>query len=203
MRNLPIDTVSSESTVSADGTPIPSLETPPPDESQTPPRRKPGRPRIHPKKEPTRLPYRVKRRKSPVRITPAVEISVAAMAAAGVPRHRVAKALNISPTTALDVMHRPSTQELISEMRETIRRVALEGVKGLSRNAWDWANDVAREKADPRAFDALSRSLLSMEKLSSSASGESRKVEGVFTHEAVAPTEELRALLKALREEPE
>lgn len=173
----PTDTASSGSTASAGSTATPS-----------------SRPRTS--GEPS---TRRRAKKAPTKVTPAVEISIAAMGAAGVSRRQTARALKISPDTVQEVMHRPTTQGLITEMRDVIKRVALEGIKGLSQNAWAWATQIARDQRDPRAFDAVARSLLSMEKLSSSASGESRKIEGTFTHDLADPSEELSQLIQALR----
>ena len=163
--------------------------------------------RIDPSKAPSealppksrRFLVRKRKQKNHTKVTTAVETSTAAMVAAGVPRRRIAKALDVSTTTVQNIVGKPETQELITEIRDQIKRVALVAAQKVSREAWDWVEEVARAKRDPRDFDSLMRGLMAMEKLSSSASGEARRIEGTVAVDHGEISREIRELVEALR----
>ena len=94
------------------------------------------------------------------------------MAAGGVSTRTTAEVLRLSPTTITQVKKREEVRDLITKLRETIRGVALEAISRGQEQAWSWLNEIVEAK-DPRAFDYVTRGLSALEKVASSASGDS------------------------------
>lgn len=132
-------------------------------------------------------------------VTPIVEQEIAAMGALGVSRRVAATALRLPPSTVGKVLSSPHVQDLIGRFREAIRADSLERAVTINTKAWQLADEVLTKK-DPRGFDSVMRGLHATEKIAASASGEARRIEGVFQVAHADLTEEARELLRALAE---
>lgn len=135
---------------------------------------------------------------TPGKVTPAVVDQVAAMTAMGVSAKKAAEALNLSSSTINKIRGQAEVKVLIGRLRESIREVALSHIAKTQEATWAWLSKVISAE-DPKAFDAITRGLSALEKISSSTSGEARKVEGEITHyEGTDVKEEAKNLLDAL-----
>jgi len=103
------------------------------------------------------------------------EMIVGQMKSLGVSTHKIADMLRMSRASVNTILARPQVQEFISQTREAIRHVTLAQVQQAQENIGTWLQEVIQSR-DPKAFDAISRGVLALEKTSSSASGENRPV---------------------------
>jgi len=126
-----------------------------------------------------------------------VENQVAVMTAAGFGAHPIARALEVGVETVRGVQARPAVQAQIEEMRLRLRDLVMQKQEQITVKAYEWLGEVVEGKEDAKAFDALTRGLNSMERVASSASGESHKIDATVVTESNAP-EEARALVLAL-----
>lgn len=137
------------------------------------------------------------RPKHPRKVTPAVVDQVAVLAAGGVSTRDAAKALKLAPGTITAIKSREEVQALIVRLRETIRELSLTEIAKGQQRAWDWLGEIVDLK-DSKSFDLVTRGLAALEKISSSTSGEARRVEGVVIHEHTDNRNEARELLHRL-----
>jgi len=105
----------------------------------------------------------------------------------------------VSHRTVTTDLTKPKSQEELAALRATARAKMLDSTaNGLVDGATALEQKTLDDR-DPKGFDAASRGLLNLEKVSSSASGEARRVEVNDTSPGKAPTaEDLRELIRAI-----
>src|SRR3990167_461262 len=114
--------------------------------------------------------------------TPAEEEQVARLAAAGIAKMHIQKSLRLSQEMVNTILGMPHVQEFMQQTQ----------VK-----AMDWLEQTVDAK-DARAFDVVSRGVLSLEKTAASASGESRPNVQVAVINQQTESAEVQALIRAL-----
>lgn len=131
-------------------------------------------------------------------VTPALETQIASMVAVGgVSQTQAARATGVAVTTVQSILKKPEVQRTIAEMREATREISLSKAVAVAESSWDWLAEVVKSR-DSRAFDQITRGLAALERTSSSASGEARRLDAVVTTTKDLVTEAddvLRALL--------
>ena len=132
-----------------------------------------------------------------VPLTPAEEEQIAKMAAVGVGIRDIATRLRRSRDAVGAVLATPEVQEFMRQCREATRTITLAGVHETQTKAMDWLGEVV-ESRDPRAFDAVSRGVLNLEKTAASASGEARAQVQVAVLNQQQESDEVRDLIRAL-----
>jgi len=121
------------------------------------------------------------------------------MRAKGHVNPEIATALRVSERTIrIDLAH-PASREELAALRDKARLKMLESTaNGLVDGATALVQKTLDDR-DPKGFDAASRGLLNLEKVSSSASGEARKVEVNDTTPGKGATaEDLRELIRKI-----
>ena len=142
------------------------------------------------------------RRRGPDRVprrprgTDGAEISVAGMAAQGISVRRIGRAMAISEGMVKEIRARPHVQTYVAECREATRHLLVDRVLSVAADTADWAADEAQAAHDPRTLKSLTGALLDLERVSASASGESRPVTQVAVVNQMG--EEAAELIRAL-----
>lgn len=99
------------------------------------------------------------------------ETKTLALAAAGIPQTEVARTLGLGREQVGRLVRDPENAGLLTQLRASIRAKTLEAVERSQAARWDWV-DQAVEAKDGRTFDQVTRGLLHLERIASSASGE-------------------------------
>lgn len=100
---------------------------------------------------------------------------VAVMSAQGLTKGTISKALSIEMGKLNYLLSLPETQIEIQRCREIVKQVASSALPTLIAKGFALAEGAADER-DAKSFDAATRGLAALEKISSSASGEDRRV---------------------------
>ena len=129
--------------------------------------------------------------------TPAEEEQVARLAAAGIAKMHIQKSLRLSQEMVNTILGMPHVQEFMQQVREATRAITLAGIQQTQVKAMDWLEQTVDAK-DARAFDVVSRGVLSLEKTAASASGESRPNVQVAVINQQTESAEVQALIRAL-----
>ena len=131
------------------------------------------------------------------RVTPLVEQHVAAMIAAGTSQHQISAALKVPRSAIATIAAKPTTQELVVALRETIRNSTLYGLQAATEGAYDFLAGTIQSR-DAKSFQLVANGLANMERTAASASGESRRVDATLTGQLdTNVTAEAKAILAA------
>ena len=131
------------------------------------------------------------------RVTPLVEQHVAAMIAAGTSQRQVSTALKLPRDAVATIAAKPTTQELVVALRETIRNSTLYGLQAATEGAYDFLAGTIQSR-DAKSFQLVANGLANMERTAASASGESRRVDATLTGQLdTNVTAEAKAILAA------
>lgn len=131
------------------------------------------------------------------RVTPLVEQHVAAMLAGGTSQHQISAALKIPRGAIATIAAKPTTQELVVALRETIRNSTLYGLQAATEGAYDFLAGTIQSR-DAKSFQLVANGLANMERTAASASGESRRVDATLTGQLdTNVTAEAKAILAA------
>lgn len=140
-------------------------------------------------------------RKVQVAVTPALSTQIASMVAAGGSVAQVARAVGVSKDSVRRVIRHPDTQDLITHVRATIKEWTLKGVQSTVRDAYTFLKETVQSR-EAKDFQLVANGLANLERVSSSASGEARKVEQkTEVSGGVDVTAEAKALILALTRE--
>jgi transcriptional regulator with XRE-family HTH domain len=111
--------------------------------------------------------------------TPETKAKAAAMVAAGMTRKEVGQALGISNATIGRWLSEAESREIVAATRSQIRANTTESVLALAPKVANRLDAVLNsDELDAKSVDALSRSMLNLEKVSASAAGENRAPAG-------------------------
>jgi hypothetical protein len=110
---------------------------------------------------------------TPPNIAKAVELT-----ASGKTHAETAKALGCSVSSVKRMLSDPLVKQALAELRAALRVQALQGAQAIVPAAQAWLAEVVKGKTSAKDADALSRALLNLEKVASSASGENREPKG-------------------------
>lgn len=128
--------------------------------------------------------------------------NVAALAAAGVSRHKISEVLDLTKTRVDEIIRRPEVREFAARVRQAIQVHQLATVHETMDGARDWLSEVVRNR-DSKAFDSVTRGLAALEKVAASASGENQRQTITSVHtldsEISAEARELVAVLMGSR----
>lgn len=121
-----------------------------------------------------RGPDKVKRVRKGERPTPAEINQVAILAAGGSSKASISRDTRMSMDLVNKILNQPDTQAYMAKCREAIRSVALDGMVQAQESAVQWVKEVAEAKADPKAFELVTRGMSNLERVASSASLENK-----------------------------
>src|SRR5216683_1254953 len=110
---------------------------------------------------------------TPPNIAKAVELT-----ASGKTHAETAKVLGCSVSSVKRMLSDPLVKQALAELRAALRVQALQGAQAIVPAAQAWLAEVVKGKTSAKDADALSRALLNLEKVASSASGENREPKG-------------------------
>jgi len=111
-------------------------------------------------------------------ITPQNLTKVLELAASGHTQSAIAKTLGISVRSVQRMLSDPLVKQALTDLRLVLRVQALQGAQAIVPAAQAWLAEVVKGKTSAKDADALSRALLNLEKVASSASGENREPKG-------------------------
>lgn len=100
-------------------------------------------------------------------------MKVAVMCAGTLSVAEISRGLNLAKTRVAEILGQTDTQSLIADFRGLVRAHAMSQSLDIAVKGMAWVNEAIDERA-PKTFDLVTRGLSNMEKVWSSASGETR-----------------------------
>lgn len=125
---------------------------------------------------------------------------IAALKAEGIAQTRIAYALGVHPDFVKQVLAQPETQEAVKQRRELIKAATLQILSNTMLPAWGLMNK-AIENGDAKEFDAATRGLHALEKISASVSGENRQAPAAQVAVVISPQQHLDEIKALILEE--
>jgi hypothetical protein len=125
------------------------------------------------------------------------QTDVAVLRAQGLSQTATARYLDVDQSTIARVEKTPAVQTKLAELRDLWRAGAHTKINSVSESAWNMVQKAA-ESNDAKSFDAATRGLAAMEKISASVVGAPQRVEVSGIPGGSDPKVEIKALLFAL-----
>ena len=125
------------------------------------------------------------------------QTDVAVLRAQGLSQRTAGRMLGVDQSTIARVEKLPEVQAKIADLREQWKIVAHNRINEVADSAWDIVQQAAEAK-DAKAFEASTRGLVALEKISSSVAEVPQRVDVSGIPESQNSKAELRALLVQL-----
>ena len=125
------------------------------------------------------------------------QTDVAVLRAQGLSQRTAGRMLGVDQSTIARVEKLPEVQAKIADLREQWKIVAHNRINEVADSAWDIVQQAAEAK-DAKAFEASTRGLVALEKISSSVAEVPQRVDVIGVPAPQNPKAEINALLAVL-----
>jgi hypothetical protein len=106
--------------------------------------------------------------------TQAEVMHVATLAGAGENKSGIARATMMSTQLVQKILDRPDIKDYIQKCRDAFKSIAMDSLVQVQLDTLDWAKDVASTRSSAKDLELVTRSIVNMDKVTSSASGENK-----------------------------
>lgn len=130
---------------------------------------------------------------------PALEQTVAMLAAHRVPLKKIGRVMQRDWKTVRAILGKSETQRMIEDYRQFLKGHAMSEALKIQRDGFKWVKE-ALESREAKEFDLVTRGMSNLERIYASAAGEGQKAVQVAQVNVAgeSPASELKALLKDL-----
>lgn len=130
---------------------------------------------------------------------PAMEQTVAMLAAHRIPMKKIGRVIQRDWKTVKAILGKAETQRMIEDYRMFLKSHAMSEALKIQTDGFRWVKETL-EQREPKAFDLVTRGMSNLERIYASAAGEGQKPVQVAQVNLTGenPTSELKALLKEL-----
>jgi len=125
---------------------------------------------------------------------------LAILRAQGMSQRQVGKQLGVDQSTIARVEKLPEVQQRISELRELWKYVAHTRLNQVAEGVWDMTAEAIKNR-DAKAFDAATRGIYALEKISSSVADTPQRVDVSGIPPSTPTKADIKALLATLSPE--